>query len=229
MLRALSLLLLSALQLYGLGMPAQAAEGVQCSSFAHCVQKTLSSTTSIDKILYATEALKRWDKSLPQRDLINVLKLRADALLEFQLSGQAPSNLDLLSQADADYRRILALEPHNWLPLAGLGRVAELQDKLPAARDFYARAVKADKTPAYVQRALFFERQQDWNKALQDLNQALRREQELQRHKLGLPPRALAELYLQRAEIHAQLKHALDEMLDREEACKLGLKKACTH
>lgn len=198
-----------------------------CNRFAECIQKTLGTQEDIERVLYTTRALQLWEKSIPQRDLINVLKLHAESLLKLQLTGKVPEDMDLLSVAEADYQRFLKLEPGNWLPLAGLGKIAEMRGQIQAAENFFKQSVKAKKTPAYIQRAAFYERQSKYALALEDLNQALLREKNLAQQKMGLPPLNLALIYVQRARVHAYLKHALDEQLDRDTACKLGLQQSC--
>lgn len=202
----------------------QAAE--HCEKFGECIQQVLNHQSPADRVLYATQALQRWSPEVPQRDLLNVLKLRGEALIALHLTGSVP-DLNPLHHATSDYQRFLELDPEHWLPLSGLGRIAELQNNLGDAEAFFSRAVKTGKSRAYAARGAFYTRQQRWKPAVEDFAQSLRRDEQDRKRDMGMPSVERAEVYYLRGLAYGQMKQALDERLDFESACKLGHAEAC--
>lgn len=197
-----------------------------CERFGECIQQVLNHSDPVDRVLYATQALQRWSPEIPQRDLLNVLKLRGEALIALHLAGTA-GDLDPLHHAEADYQRFLEADPEHWLPLSGLGRIAELRENLSDAEKFFSRALKTQQPRAYAARAAFYGRQQRWKDAIADLGQSLRLDERYQKREMGMPRAERAQVYYLRAQAYGHLKQALDERLDFESACKLGHEEAC--
>ena len=179
--------------------PLAALGAPTCEKFGECIQQTLNHANPVDRVLYATQALKHWTPDIPERDLLNVLKLRGEALIALHVSGAAP-DLDPLRHAQDDYEHFLQKAPGHWMALSGLGRVAELQQNLPTALQHFNQAVKT---------------------------QSLRLDEREQKREMGMPSLERADLYFLRGQAYAQLKQALDERLDFESACKLGHAAAC--
>lgn len=206
--------------------PLAALGAPTCEKFGECIQQTLNHANPVDRVLYATQALKHWTPDIPERDLLNVLKLRGEALIALHVSGAAP-DLDPLRHAQDDYEHFLQKAPGHWMALSGLGRVAELQQNLPTALQHFNQAVKTQKPRAYAARAAFYHRQQRWKEAIADATQSLRLDEREQKREMGMPSLERADLYFLRGQAYAQLKQALDERLDFESACKLGHAAAC--
>lgn len=206
------------------GASAQAAP--TCDTFGVCIQEVLNHPDPVDRVLYATQALQRWTPDMPERDLLNVLKLRGEALIALHLSGSA-ADLDPLHHAEADYQHFLEQAPGHWLPLSGLGRIAELREDNKAAEDLLNQAVRSQQPRAYAARAAFFHRQELWKKAVADFNQSLRLDEQYQKRDMGMPRLERGNLFYLRGQAYGHLKQALDERLDFESACKLGLTPAC--
>lgn len=209
-----------------LTFPLSALAAPSCEKFGDCIQQTLSHTNPVDRVLYATQALKRWTPDIPERDLLNVLKLRGEALIALHVSGEAP-DLDPLNHAKSDYDRFLKQAPGHWLALSGLGRIAELQENTAQALEYFNTAVKTQQPRAYASRAAFYSRQQRWKEAVADWNQSLRLDERYQKREMGMPVLERANIYYLRGQAYAYLKQALDERLDFESACKLGHVAAC--
>ena len=207
-------------------LPGSAFGAPTCEKFGDCIQKTLNHPNPIDQVLYATQALKRWTPDIPERDLLNVLKLRGEALIALHLTGEA-ADLDPLSHAQSDYERFLKQAPGHWLALSGLGRIAELQENTVQALQHFDAAVKTQQPRAYAARAAFYSRQQRWKDAITDWNQSLRLDERYQKRAMGMPTSERADIYYLRGQAYAFLKQALDERLDFEAACKLGHTVAC--
>lgn len=205
--------------------PVQSALQTVCERFASCIQLTLASDDPVQRVLLTTRALELWDKSMPQRDLVNVLALRGGSLLELVLLNP---DSGLQAHLLENEQRFLKLAPEHWLPLSRLGRLYELQQKTALAQKHFDRATQANLPRAFAARAAFFQRQLKWQLALQDLNAAFAREQSLREQDRGLPQGELAALYAQRAEVHSALQHSLEARLDQQKACELGLKALCS-
>lgn len=219
----LSLFVLSAL---ALAFPLSALGAPTCEKFGECIQQTLNHDNPVDRVLYATQALKRWTPDIPERDLLNVLKLRGEALIALHVSGEAP-DLNPLSHAKTDYERFLKQAPGHWMPLSGLGRIAELEQNLPGALQHFSQAVKTEQPRAYAARGAFYSRQARWKEAIADFNQSLRLDERYQKREMGMPTLERANVYFLRGQAYGHLKQALDERLDFESACKLGHAMAC--
>jgi tetratricopeptide (TPR) repeat protein len=207
-------------------LPLSALGAPSCEKFGECIQYTLNHDNPIDRVLYATQALKHWTPDIPERDLLNVLKLRGEALIALHISGEAP-DLDPLSHAKSDYERFLKQAPGHWMPLSGLARIAELQGDAAQALQYFATAVKTQQPRAYAARAAFYHRQQRWKEAIADFNQSLRLDERYQKREMGMPTVERAEVHYLRGLAYGQLKQALDERLDFESACKFGHAMAC--
>ncbi len=207
----------------GWNSPVQAAE---CERFSSCLQQTLQSQTSLERVILSTRALKLWNPSIPQRDLLNVLKLRAEGLIKLHESGQA-AHLNPLTYAREDYERFLKMAPGHWLPLSGLGRIAELKNQPAEAKTWLNRAVKTRQVGAFAARAAFLMRQQRWRLALNDINEALSLDKHNQQRAMGLTAPQRGALYALRSQIQTGLRHPLEARLDKDEACQLGHQAAC--
>lgn len=217
---------LFALIALSLTFPLSVLGAPSCEKFGECIQQTLSHTHPMDRVIYATQALKRWTPDIPERDLLNVLKLRGEALIALHISGEA-SDIDPLSHAKGDYERFLKQAPGHWMALSGLARIAELQADPSQALQYFSAAVKTEQPRAYAARGAFYSRQQRWKEAIADWNQSLRLDERYQKREMGMPSLERADIYYLRGQAYAHLKQALDERLDFEAACKLEHVEAC--
>lgn len=212
---------LSFLLSVSLTVPASAA----CERFEDCLRQTLNSSEPLERALSASQGIALWNKSLPQRDLVNLLQMRAEALISLHLAGKGSERLT--QQIQSDYNQLKGFLPGSWMPLAGLGRLAEIQEKPALAESYYAEAIKSKDLPAYIARAEFWIRRQEPEKALKDLDAGWMRVQEMLARQSEIHPVYRGRLHLLRAQLYTELQRGLEARLEMESACEQGVKEAC--
>lgn len=205
----------------GLVLPASA----DCARFEDCLRQTLNSSEPLERAMSASQGIALWNKSLPQRDLVNLIQMRAEALIALHISGKSSERL--LKQIESDYLQLKTLLPTSWMPPAGLGRLAELQGKPALAETFYAESLKSRELPGFLARAEYWLRRQDPEKALRDLDAGRLRLQELIAREADIHPQHRGRLHLLRAQALRELKREFEAQLELESACKIGLSESC--
>lgn len=197
----------------------------QCSKFEDCLRQALKAQTPIEQALYASRGIQLYEKRLPQRDLVNLLNLRAGALVRLYIAN--PTNQALLNQAANDYQQLKGFLPGSYLPLAGMARIAELKADLKQAEQLFGEAVKTKDLLAWLERTAYFLRQHQPDKAFKDLQSAEKRMQELIALEREIHPQHKAwfhELKGQTLNLLGQTEAASAEL---KTACEMGAKSAC--
>lgn len=202
-----------------------AADGPpQCESFEACLRKTLSSSMPLERAYHATRGIGYFAKGHPQRDLFNLLSIRAESLVQMHL--KVP-NETLLSQAEADYHQMLEMRPGDYLPQTGLARIAELRGQSVEAENLYASAVGSGDFLAYLDRAEYRLRQQQADLALSDLDEAMRLVAELQARERDIHPQHLIRMHRLRARSLESQGRVREAVAAIKAACGAGEKPAC--
>ncbi|HEY9841705.1 MAG TPA: hypothetical protein V6D23_14675 [Candidatus Obscuribacterales bacterium] len=195
-----------------------------CEKFEDCLRQTLKSTVPLERALYASQGIQLWTKSIPQRDLYNLMMLRADALIQMNL---ATANDSLLDQAANDYSHMLELRAGDYLPQTGLARIAELRGQFPQAEQYFAAAIQTGDFLAYLERADYWLRRQDAAQSLADLESALKIVAELQARERDIHPQHLIHLHQLRARTLQAMQRGDEAIVDIRAACSVGDKAAC--
>lgn len=197
----------------------------QCQTFDICLRWTLNATDPMQKALYASQGISLWNKSIPQRDLINLLQIRAETLIELFQSTQ---NQNLLRQSESDYTQLnTLLNGKSYVPFAGLGRVAELRGQMMEANQFFGEAVKTNNLVAWLSRAAYRLRQGQTNGAKSDLESADKRIKQMQRDEKEIHVSHRIWFHQLRADVFQALKQAKQAQLELQAACQLGHQPAC--
>ncbi|MGV3526360.1 MAG: hypothetical protein ACO1RX_19225 [Candidatus Sericytochromatia bacterium] len=197
-----------------------------CEKINNCIQMALNSSDPVDRVMAATRGITLWTKSYPERDLLNLLAIRAEALIQIHMLGQSPQ-LDLLGQAEADYRRFFDLQKYNATPLSGLARIDELRGEHDKAILHHRLAVEQGQPPAMAERAGYFHRLREHDKAWQDLEAVRLRVAELKELGQRFPPQQLAQWHMLRADVLRALDRRDEAQAELDQACSLGYKDAC--
>lgn len=206
------------------GLPAIAQQPAACKDFVDCLHRAMTSSVPLDKAMLASQGIQFWNKSVPQRDLYNLLQMRAEALVQLYAS---PSDARLLQQAEADYQQMLSYRPGDFLPQTGLARIAELRGQYPEADRLYAEAVKSNHPVAWLESADSHLRRQNPALALSELDTAVKLFTDMQAQQREVYPQHLLRLYQMRARALTALQRADEATAALKAACAAGDADAC--
>lgn len=206
------------------GLPAAAQQPAPCKDFIDCLHRAMTSSVPLDKAMLASQGIQFWNKSIPQRDLYNLLQMRADSLVQLYAG---PNDARLLQQAEADYQQMLTYRPGDFFPQTGLARIAELRGQFPEADRLYAEAVRSNHPVALLEAADSHLRRQNPALALSELDTALKLFADLQAQQREVYPEHLLRLHQMRARALTALQRTAEAAAALKAACAAGDADAC--